>query len=289
MRRFLITYFLLAVIGVTTADFGYDDNAPNGPSNWGKISQNCLGKQQTPINLDYRSARYLTFPALKLTNFDVKPKTVKVVNSGQSAVYSLNFENNFKATVSGGPLDELYIVDHFHLHWGPNSTVGSEHFIDGKQYPAELHIVSYNSKYSSVAQAINYPNGLAVLGIMYLVDNRANSESRSNNIRLNSENLFLSLLPYVVEANSEYETNEHIFSLNDILKNIELSYFSYKGSLTTPTCDEAVNWIVFRDPLLIRENDLKSLRQLKTATGGHMIRNYRPLQKLNHRFLLRNC
>lgn len=31
-----------------------------------------------------------------------------------------------------------------HFHWGSNSGQGSEHFIDGKQYPLEGHFVHYN-------------------------------------------------------------------------------------------------------------------------------------------------
>ena len=42
-------------------------------------------------------------------------------------------------------------------------------------------------------------------------------------------------------------------------------YFHYKGSLTTGTCDQAVNWIVFRNPLAIASNDY--FYALKTIKG----------------------
>ena len=38
------------------------------------------------------------------------------------------------------------------------------------RYPAELHIVHYNSQYGSLANAAGYSDGLAVLGIFLQVD-----------------------------------------------------------------------------------------------------------------------
>ncbi|CAH2283576.1 carbonic anhydrase 12 isoform X2 [Pelobates cultripes] len=54
-----------------------------------------------------------------------------------------------------------------HLHWGSSShPFGSEHQIDSKAFPAEMHIVHYNSdKYADINEAKNKPDGLAVLGI----------------------------------------------------------------------------------------------------------------------------
>lgn len=40
-----------------------------------------------------------------------------------------------------------------------------------KRYPAELHIVHYNTKYGNFSEAVAHPDGLAVLGIMIEVLN----------------------------------------------------------------------------------------------------------------------
>uniref|UniRef100_A0A672RFN5 Carbonic anhydrase 4 n=1 Tax=Sinocyclocheilus grahami TaxID=75366 RepID=A0A672RFN5_SINGR len=42
------------------------------------------------------------------------------------------------ATVSGGNLGETYKAVQFHLHWGTNGGPGSEHTVDGEQYPITL-------------------------------------------------------------------------------------------------------------------------------------------------------
>lgn len=42
------------------------------------------------------------------------------------------------ATVSEGNLGATYKAVQFHLHWGDNGGPGSEHTIDGEQYPMEV-------------------------------------------------------------------------------------------------------------------------------------------------------
>lgn len=52
-----------------------------------------------------------------------------------------------------------------HAHWGSNSNNGSEHLIAGLGYAAEIHIVHWNLKYGTVAEALKHGDGLLVLGI----------------------------------------------------------------------------------------------------------------------------
>ena len=42
--------------------------------------------------------------------------------------------------VSGGGLDGEYNVGQFHFHWGRDDSRGSEHTIDGRQFPMEVGI-----------------------------------------------------------------------------------------------------------------------------------------------------
>lgn len=42
------------------------------------------------------------------------------------------------STVSGGGLSSSYKAVQFHLHWGTEGGPGSEHTIDGEQYPMEV-------------------------------------------------------------------------------------------------------------------------------------------------------
>merc|ERR1719450_923910 len=72
-----------------------------------------------------------------------------------------------------------YYLWQLHFHWGePGMTdKGSEHTVDGKMYPMEMHMVHVEDNfigkkgYVKVSEAIESPHGLAVLGIFFHIDN----------------------------------------------------------------------------------------------------------------------
>lgn len=76
-------------------------------------------------------------------------------------------ENGEMPTISGANLPGKFEAVGVHFHWGNRTVKGSEHVINGRRYDGEIHIVSKNVKYSTVSEATQYPDGLAVLGIMF--------------------------------------------------------------------------------------------------------------------------
>ena len=68
------------------------------------------------------------------------------------------------------PSGETFEFLQLHWHWGSVDSQGSEHTINGKKYPMEVHLVHWNKKYSTVTEALKYSDGLAVLGFMYEVN-----------------------------------------------------------------------------------------------------------------------
>merc|ERR1711950_46438 len=87
--------------------------------------------------------------------------TGKIQNTGYSLKWSA--DESHGASISGGPLNNTYILNQFHLHWGSVAGQGSEHCIDSYCYDAELHLVHYNSSHA-VWEGL--PNGLSVVGIL---------------------------------------------------------------------------------------------------------------------------
>lgn len=78
---------------------------------------------------------------------DLKPKSLNVQNTGDTLKISFNFPSDSKVIIRDGPLENDFILDNVHWHWGENDEAGSEHELDSKKYSAEMHLVTYNSKY----------------------------------------------------------------------------------------------------------------------------------------------
>ena len=152
-------------------------------------------------------------------------------------------------------LPHSYNVEQLHFHWGNNSNQGSEHEIDGKSYPLEMHIVHYNSKYK-VSEAVEYNkrDGLAVISVLFEISKHDNED----------------LEPIIkkTQAVSRGEGEEVVsgsglggVSLDDLLpKKADKKFFTYSGSLTTPPCAEVVSWIVLKEKSTISEHQLNIFR-----------------------------
>ncbi|XP_024913866.1 carbonic anhydrase 4-like [Cynoglossus semilaevis] len=131
---------------------------------WPEIApQFCNGSRQSPINIATSAVK----PDSKLTaftfeNFHRKSVLKTITNTGKTV--KVNFRSGVK--VKGGDLPEEYDSLQFHLHWGNGASVpGSEHTVDGKRYPMELHIVNIKSSYNgNTTLGVADSMGLAALG-----------------------------------------------------------------------------------------------------------------------------
>ncbi|GFR77362.1 carbonic anhydrase [Elysia marginata] len=186
-------------------------------------------------------------------------------------------------SISAGGFSDTYNVAQFHFHWGASSRVGSEHTINDKEYPMELHIVHYGQKHGALSQAAARPNGLAVLGFMFEI-------SESDNP---------SLAPIVDKLSEvKYKGNATAlatFSLRDIIPTSLTRFYRYSGSLTTPPCYESVAWTVFTSTIPISESQLQKFRQVMssdkdavTKAYKPLVNNYRPPQPINGRVVYAN-
>ncbi|KXJ71698.1 carbonic anhydrase 2-like [Aedes albopictus] len=259
-------------------EFSYREKDKNGPSNWDKIAPQCGGKYQSPIMLNTSSALFVRNKRpLQLVGQTNLPQSIRLQNDGHSAKFTYNWRNGERPYLRGGPLKTKYFFEQFHFHWGSNSSVGSEHVLDFHRYPMELHLLFYNSLYSSFEDARNEVDGLVVVGLFYEL------------YEVNDEplNTWTRFLQEIVNPESEY-TIQFIdtFPLYDLIGDVEWPYFSYEGSLTTPPCLETVTWIVSAKPLLITPREIREFRKIRSRSGP-MVNNYRPVQKLYNRRVYR--
>lgn len=79
--------------------------------------------------------------------------------------------NGQKPFITGGLLKGQYVAEGVHFHWGSPNTRGAEHLINNKRYDIEMHIVHRNIRYNDVSEALNHPDGIAVLGVMLKIVN----------------------------------------------------------------------------------------------------------------------
>ncbi|XP_063060186.1 carbonic anhydrase 4a [Engraulis encrasicolus] len=281
MQILISTFFLVFCLHLGYgADWCYQTQVTcethcKGPENWSEASTDCGGNQQSPINIVTRK----TLPDERLTPFKFTGYEhgfrAQLTNNGHSVKVNVKPD----ASVSGGNLDGGYKAVQFHLHWGTDGGPGSEHTIDGEQYPMELHIVHMKDKYTSLGDALKDPNGVAVLGFFY---EQATATNRN----------YQPIVEALKSLTNKDSTNDllHPISLHQLILNEAnmTNYYRYKGSLTTPGCTESVVWTVFETPIPLSEAQLAAFSSLQFGDGKRMVGTFRPVQPLNGRMVYRS-
>jgi carbonic anhydrase len=222
------------------AHWSYTGN--EGPEHWGEIdaaSKVCsVGTQQSPVDIGETIRAQL--PPLKMgwrRNADT------ILNNGHTI--QVNFADGGMLTAPGGS----YKLVQFHFHRP------SEHLINGKSYPMEVHFVHANAA-----------GGLAVVGVLM--------ETGKPNAVMNK---VVSSMPQkegpAVRAIAGIDPNG--------LLPAKRNYYRYSGSLTTPPCSESVDWLLLTDSIQVADADVAAFAKLYPL-------NARPAQKTNRRFVLRS-
>ncbi len=210
-----------------------------GPENWAKLCDSfsdCAGKVQSPINIESGNATVTaSLPALK---FSYGTSKVNIVNNGHTVQFNIDNPNN---NVMIG--DKNYQLLQFHYH------ALSEHTINGKHFPLEVHFVHKHSD-----------SDFAVIGVMF-------EEGKENAL----------LKQYLKDFPKEKGTfgADKTFGLLKQLPENK-SYYHYNGSLTTPPCSEVVNWYVLNHTLEASKEQLAAFSKI-------LHNNYRPVMPLNGR------
>lgn len=246
--------------------WSYDGEA--GPEKWPYLGYSqCSGQRQSPINVVTNRVIRKHFKPIEFEHFNQIPEEMNMTNNFHSAKATLDWER--VPRISSGGLPGEYKVINFHFHWGRMDYRGSEHTVDGESYPLEMHIVCQNTKYSDLSEALQHPDGLAVMGIMFEV-------SQANNRAMQRLEPGLKL----IVKGGETVPVEEPPRLIDLMPWNTNDFYRYDGSLTTPNCNEVVTWTIFLETVKITQKQLELFRALKknpTPIG----RNYRPPQ---HRY-----
>jgi carbonic anhydrase len=245
--------FLKALAGFALcpvcANLGFAEEAAHwsyegaqGPGHWGDLDpadRVCAnGGQQSPIVID--SSIKAQLAPLK---FAWTRQAETIINNGHTI--QLDFNDGGTLTKGSGK----YTLVQFHFHHP------SEHHIDGKGFPMEVHFVHRSEEGS-----------LGVVGVMLEAGKRNPVFAK-----------IVATMPAVEGA--PVEAARGIDPKGLLPSN--RGYYFYSGSLTTPPCSEIVDWMVLSRPIKVAMADIDTFAKLYPA-------NARPVQKLERRLVLRS-
>ncbi|KAM9607622.1 carbonic anhydrase 5A, mitochondrial [Trichechus inunguis] len=230
------------------------------------------GTRQSPIDIKWRDSVYDPQLQPLRVSYDAAA-CLYVWNTGY--LFQVEFDDSTEGSgISGGPLENHYRLKQFHFHWGAVDEWGSEHTVDNRVYPAELHLVHWNSvRYQTYNDAILGENGLAVIGV-FLKLGAWHKELQK----------LVDVLPEIKHKDARATLTP--FEPAGLLPSCR-DYWTYSGSLTTPPLTESVTWVIQKQPIEVAPDQLSAFRTLLFSALGEeektMVNNYRPPQPLMNR------
>ncbi len=253
--------YLYAGAGETgQSTWGYDGS--RGPLHWGKLAPESSlcekGMNQSPIDL-LRTHK----TTLDDIQFSYKDAPFHVVNNGHTlqevepvsetaksrypkhGQTVLHFDKDSTIVFD----EDLYLLEQFHFH------IPSEHTVDQKHYPMEMHLVHHNERHEVAVVAVFMEEG--------------------------KHNPFFETFLEHAPAKVGEIMDDHEHTVNPMTLVPERhSYYLYSGSFTTPPCSEGVIWMVMHDTIEVSAEQIQKFRTLV----GHD--NVRPTQPLHKRFVM---
>ncbi|MEM9449919.1 MAG: carbonic anhydrase family protein [Cyanobacteria bacterium P01_E01_bin.6] len=218
---------------IAEIQWGYEGN--QGPDFWGELNQDyaacSIGTYQSPIDVQ---------PEVGMDigdlDFNYRAASPMIVNTGRTI--RVNYSPGSRLMLDG----QSYDLVQFHFHHP------SEHTVDGKHYPMEMHVVHQNSD----------TGALAVVGIF---------------LEIGDENPVVQLIwnDAPIDAGSAPTILDMEMNAVELLPNNTHTGYRYVGSLTTPPCSEHVQWIVLKEPVEVSMEQVEHF----AATVGE---NARPIQ-----------
>lgn len=229
-----------------THDFSHWSYAGNdGPNKWGGLDKHFKvcggGPYQSPVGLAKSDAvAYHTE-----LHFNYEPSEFHAFNNGHTV--QLNTEKSDDRLEVNG---HSYKLIQLHLH------APSEHVLEGKQYPMEIHFVH-----------IDEFEHLAVVGLL---------------VEVGAENQLLKPLfdDMPTHGGEHIDKKDVAVDLGHLIPD-EVHFMHYLGSLTTPPCTENVQWFVLETPVEFSESQVQKFLDV-------VHENSRPTQPQNNRLIDRN-
>jgi len=257
MKLFLATTLALAS---STSAWTYGSN--NG-ADWPTSSKvHCGGKRQSPIDIktadavakgkDQYDAANRAYTAFTNAGAALS-RPCSLNNVTDSGTHSITY--SFTNEIASGDLK----CPQFHYHFK------SEHAMNGKLFDGEFHIVCYQNKFADIGKALEDGSGDVLRVFGFMVEHDAKAADNAH------------IAEFINHKKANAATSVTLPVPSDVKQS---KYWTYEGSLTTPTCNEVVQWTVFEKSVKI---STAQLNEINTWAKGNLIGNNRVTMPLNKR------
>lgn len=234
------------------AHWGYE--ADNGPDQWSSMDPEWVlcaeGLEQSPIDLT--NATEIELPKAEIHT--PSEQEVEVLNQ-EGVIDALDNGHTIQINSKTGEAlivgDKTYALVQFHLH------APSEHTVDGKHFPMEMHFVHQAADGALAVVGVLIEEGAHNPGVAPLWKQLAEAPGTKATVRIPAE------------------FNDYVFPSD------APGVYHYDGSLTTPPCSEGVKWYIRITPIQLSEKQIAEF----TAVYDH---NNRPVRALGDRTVYRD-
>lgn len=237
------------------AKFGYTGSV--GPDHWGALSpsfrQCARGTKQSPI--DISTAQAVSNPALQPLHRDYTVANATLVDNVVNVALRFDGDGGGGGAGSVSVGGKLYRLKQVHWH-SP-----SEHTVDGRRFPVELHMVHASDDGNVTVVAMLYRFGRPDPLLWQIQDKLAALHAEGCRAEKGAP----------VAAGDVSLWSLRLYSH---------TYYRYVGSFTTPPCTENVIWSVLAQ---VREMTVDQAAALMAPLEQAYRRNNRPTQPRNGR------
>jgi carbonic anhydrase len=227
----------------------WDYETATGPDFWHNNGVCVPHASQSPINIiKDEVVKMQNIPQITFDYGEGDRGGTNVINTGHGTM-QVNFEEGkYTAIVDGRTLNLVQ----FHFH------TPSEHSINGQHAAMEVHLVH---------QDVN-SGQLNVFGTLMNGTGQANAALQS----------CLEEAPYTSDISVSITVDPNTL----LPPSSKMAYFNYSGSLTTPPCNEDVEWYVFENSIQCSSRQVINFQNY-LKNGNILSMNARPIQPLNKR------
>lgn len=212
------------------------EDGPRGPEHWAGVCN--TGHSQSPI--DITKTDKMSSPPLAALEFKYQPAMLDMVNDCNRYLVKVRFPENLWLKVARKP----YRLSEIDFH------EPGENAVNGKRPPMSLELVHLSPE--STFLIIEVP----------IVAGKENPVIKT-------------LWEHIPAPGKEAVTKEVKINAMDLLP-ADHGYYSYRGSLTHPICNEGVAWFVLKNPIEMSEAQIAEYKK-------HYHDTARPLQPANDR------